>query len=108
MIPFELAAIFVQLQAPESRLEGAARLAAHSGANAVLLFGKDREIGVFLPAPGLPQTLRDGGRWQAFLDQCAQAGSLSAAVPDPRSGADTVAFAMADSHAQAAIVFLGC
>ena len=107
MISFELAAIFAQLQAPESRLEGAARLAAYSGADNVLLFGKDREIGVFLPAPGLPQTLREGGRWQAFLNDCARDGSLSAAVPALEGGADADALGMTDPQGQAAMVFMG-
>ena len=106
MIPFELVAIFTQLQAPESRIEGAARLAAYSGAEQVLLFGKDQEIGLFLPASGLPQTLRDGARWQSFLNDCAQHGSASASVSGP-SGADISAFGITDAAALAIMVFLG-
>ncbi|MBC7454664.1 MAG: response regulator [Massilia sp.] len=106
MIPFELVAIFTQLQAPQSRFKGAAGLAAFSGAEQVLLFGKDEEIGLFLPATGLPQTLREGGRWQSFLNECAREGIASASMPGPR-GVDIAAFGMTDGAALAAVVFLG-
>ncbi|MEO7580374.1 MAG: ATP-binding protein [Massilia sp.] len=104
---FQLVSIFTRLQAPASRVEAAAELARLSGADQVLLFGKDREIGVFLPAPGLPQTLRHGARWQAFLGQCAQAGSASGKLPDPLDGEDIPAQAISDPERAAIIVFLG-
>ena len=106
MIPYGLVAIFVQLQAPESRVAGAAALAAFSGVEQVLVFGKDQEIGLFLPAPGLPQTLRDGGRWQGFLNDCAREGLFSASMPGA-DGADTPAFGMTDEAALTTLVFLG-
>ncbi|UVW29275.1 ATP-binding protein [Massilia sp. H6] len=106
MIPFELVAIFTQLQAPDSRIQGAAALAAYCGAHQVLLFGKDSEIGVFLPATGLPQTLREGRRWQSFLRECEQKGLAGALMPAPGVG-EIMAFGMTDSAAQATIVFLG-
>ena len=106
MIPFELVTLFTQLQAPESRFKGAAGLAAFSGAEQVLLFGKDEEIGLFLPATGLPQTLREGGRWQSFLNECAREGIAIASMPGPR-GVDIAAFGLTDGAALAAVVFLG-
>jgi signal transduction histidine kinase/ActR/RegA family two-component response regulator len=107
MIPFELAAIFAELQSPELRAAAAAALAAYTGVGNVLLFGADREIGVFLPAPGLPQTLRQGARWQTFLRQCAGAGSARAAVPAPAGDGDAQAFGVTDRAGSAIIVFLG-
>jgi signal transduction histidine kinase/CheY-like chemotaxis protein len=31
---------------------------------------RDRELGILLPAPGFPQTLRDTKAWRLFLDNC--------------------------------------
>ncbi len=107
MISFQLATIFAQLQSPQRRAAGSAALAALCGSRHVLLFGKDREIGVFLPAPGLPQTLRDGGRWQSFLRSCAGAGSASADMPDPLDGLERATFGLTDEARLATIVFMG-
>ncbi len=107
MIPFELVAIFTQLQAPETRAAGAAALAAFCGVRQALVFGKDDEVGLFLPAPGMPQTLREGLRWQAFLRQCGEAGRASADLPDPQDGQDCAAFGMCGAPRRAALVFLG-
>jgi signal transduction histidine kinase/ActR/RegA family two-component response regulator len=107
MIPFELAAIFVQMQSPESRAFGANALAAFCQVRKVLVFGVDQEIGIFLPAPGTPQTLRGGGRWQAFLRECAANGSACASLPDPQDGTESEAFGMCGEARQANIVFLG-
>jgi hypothetical protein len=107
MIPFELAAIFSRLQAPATRADGAAALARLCHASAALVFGHDDEVGLFLPAPGLPQTLRDGSRWQQFLRACGHAGSASAVVADPRDGQDCQAYGICDAAHLACIVFLG-
>ncbi|WP_295998939.1 ATP-binding protein [Rugamonas sp.] len=106
MITFELVEIFTQLQAPKNRASGAAALAAFSGAEQVLLFGKDKEIGLFLPAAGLPQTLHEGGRWQSFLKVCEHERFASAIMHSP-NGAEISVFGMTDAAALAAIVFLG-
>ena len=107
MIPFELAAVFVQMQSPATRAAGAAALAVYCGARQVLVFGKDDEVGLFLPAPGMSQTLRGGARWEAFLRQCAEAGSAHACLPDPHDESDGEAFGMCGAPRQASIVFLG-
>jgi len=106
MISYDMVAVFTQLQAPESRVAGAAALADFCGAEQVLLFGKDQEIGLFLPATGLPQTLRQGGRWQNFLNACTREGITSASMPG-FNGNETLAFGMIDANALAALVFLG-
>lgn len=105
MIPFDLAAIFALLQEANRRAEGAARLAEYSGAAQVLVFGKDTEIGRFLPAVGLPQTLRAGGRWQAFLGDCKL--EHCALMPDPGGAGEIAAYGTADAAAQTVVVFLG-
>ena len=105
MISYQLAAIFAQLQDPQQRRAGSCSLAELCGVRHVLLFGKDKEIGLFLPAPGLAQTLREGSRWQAFLRTCAADGSAS--MPDPLGGPEIAAFGLTDAAGLAAIVFLG-
>ncbi len=107
MISFELASIFARLQAPEDRTEWAEALAVHAGVGQVLLFGKDHEVNAFLPAPGLPQTLRQGARWQAFLRQCALEGSASGDVPSPQGEGDLAAFGITDQIKASIMVFLG-
>lgn len=106
MISFELAAVFHQLQMPGTRAEGTRALAALAGAREVLLFGLDSEVKLYLPAPGLPQTLRDGNLWQGFLRECARDGSAVAKMPDPDQGSDTPAFGMTDADGLAIVVFM--
>jgi len=106
VISYELAAVFHQLQMPGTRAEGTRALAALAGAREVLLFGLDSEVKLYLPAPGLPQTLRDGNLWQGFLRECARDGSAVANMPDPDQGSDTPAFGMTDADGLAIVVFM--
>jgi signal transduction histidine kinase len=108
MISYRLAAIFARLQAPASRVDAAAELALHTGAAQVMLFGLDSEVDAFLPAPGMPQTLRQGARWQGFLRQCIEEGSAASALPSPAPGneGDAAAFGIADSLGTSIMVFL--
>lgn len=106
MISFELAAIFKDLQFPESRLSGTQSLATYTGAEGTLVFGRDQEIGVFLPALGLPQTMRHGIKWKFFLNQCAESGTYAGMVPRV-DGSETAALGLADGSENAIIVFLG-
>jgi signal transduction histidine kinase len=52
------------------RERAAAVLAEHLGAEALLLFVPDPQLGVLLPAPGMAQTIRGGARWREFLANC--------------------------------------
>jgi signal transduction histidine kinase len=107
MIPFELVSIFIRLQAPDTRLAATGELARYAGVAQVLVFGKDREIGLFLPAPGLPQTLREGRRWQDFLRRCAENGRAQSSLPSASASADLPAWGQCDLDASAIMVFLG-
>jgi signal transduction histidine kinase len=107
MIAFELVSIFIRLQAPETRLAATGELARYAGVAQVLVFGKDVEIGLFLPAPGLPQTLREGRRWQDFLRRCAENGRAQSSLPWASAGADLPAWGQCDPGASSIIVFLG-
>lgn len=55
----------------ETRAEAARSLARCVGAHELLLFVTDPELGEFLPAPGMPQTLRGAAQWRAFLRRCS-------------------------------------
>lgn len=82
------------------------QLARYAGVARVMVFGKDAEVGMFLPAPGLPQTLRSGGRWQTFLRQCAKSGSAHASVPLAENAADSPVWGDSDSSGTAIVVYL--
>lgn len=106
MIPFELATVFALLRSPDTRSEGAQCLARYSGAKQVLVFGKDQELGQFLPAAGMPQTLRGGRRWHVFLRECGH--GHRGVLPDPAcADGEVAAFGFPDPQALAILVFLG-
>lgn len=106
MISYELVAIFTQLHSPETRVEGVARLATYCGVTRVMLFGKDNEVGVFLPAQGLPQTLPRGINWNAFLNSCTLHGTTRGTTPD-ENAAETNFLGITDAEGLAVIVFFG-
>jgi signal transduction histidine kinase/CheY-like chemotaxis protein len=107
MIPFELVSIFSELQNADTRFVGTTNLARYAGVAQVLLFGRDAEVGIFLPAPGLPQTLRGGRRWQEFLRRCADTCSAEATLPWAGSDTDSPAWGQCDSGGNVIVVFLG-
>lgn len=107
MIPLELVSIFIDLQRPEARLAATGKLASYAGVAQVLLFGRDAEVGIFLPAPGMPQTLRGGKRWQDFLRRCLDAGCAEALLPRADTEADSPAWGQCDASGKAIVVFLG-
>jgi signal transduction histidine kinase len=66
--------LLVALAAPAGRAETARVLAKSLGANDLILFVKDEEIGVRIPAPGFPQTLQNGRKWRDFIEVAATRG----------------------------------
>lgn len=42
----------------------------HAGAEDLLIFIADRELGMLLPAPGFPQTLPETQTWRRFVERC--------------------------------------
>lgn len=105
MIPFELVSIFIDLQRSEARLAATDKLACYAGVARVMVFGKDNEVGIFLPAPGLPQTLPSGRRWQTFLRQCAASGSAHSSVPSVESALDLLVWGDSDSSGTVIVVY---
>ncbi|HUE77966.1 MAG TPA: ATP-binding protein [Longimicrobiales bacterium] len=90
---------------PEQRREAAAELARALGVEEVLVFAPDPEIGVLLPAPGLPQTLRDGAAWREFLARCREAGEHVGQLPGS-NGRLSEAYGRAADH-DVVLVVLG-
>jgi signal transduction histidine kinase/ActR/RegA family two-component response regulator len=107
MIPFELVSIFGELQNAETRCAATTRLASYAGVARILMFGRDAEVGIFLPAPGLPQTLRAGRRWQDFLRRCADEGSAVGALPATECDTDSPVWGQCDSSGSVIVVFVG-
>jgi signal transduction histidine kinase/ActR/RegA family two-component response regulator len=107
MVPLELINIFTQLHCPGDRQSGLRALAVYTNAADVFLFGKDQEIGVFLPAQGLPQTIRHGIKWQAFIKECAKNTFMTGVLPTPDDGIEVRAFGIADKSGSALLIFLG-
>jgi signal transduction histidine kinase/CheY-like chemotaxis protein len=72
----------VQLADPERRLEAARAFARRWGADDLLVFIRDAEVGRSLPAPGFPQTLRGSRSWRNLLDRAIEAGWAEGPVQD--------------------------
>ncbi|HYN82306.1 MAG TPA: ATP-binding protein [Gemmatimonadaceae bacterium] len=64
-----------------TRTEAAAELAAELGAESLLIFIRDPEIGVLLSAPGFPQQFPEGKNWLAFLEACVERGQHRDTLP---------------------------
>jgi signal transduction histidine kinase len=100
-----LLAAVARLVAPEGRAAAAGDLAALLGAEDLLIFVRDPELDILLPAPGFPATLPDGRAWQGFLHTCVSAGRAEAALPYPGvSGARCVRAVAAGSQCVLALV----
>src|SRR6185437_16714288 len=55
---------------PGSRRALAQRAAHSLGGSDLLIFCRDAEVAVLLPAPGFPKTLQGGLQWQTFVAEC--------------------------------------
>ncbi len=63
------------------RREAARRLGEYLGAEDLIIFVADTEIGVSLPALGFPQTLPKGRSWRRFISECAKVGHCEGEIP---------------------------
>jgi signal transduction histidine kinase len=79
----ELLARVGAFAARTTRQDAAADLARTLCGDELLLFSRDPELGLFLPAPGLRQTLHGAGEWRAFVERCAREGEASGTLPGP-------------------------
>jgi len=81
-------------------------LAAYAGAEDILIFVADRELGILLPAPGFPQTLPNPKIWRPFLDRCLHDLFHRGELPFPVAETTTHATGFAAEDGSV-IVFLG-
>jgi signal transduction histidine kinase/ActR/RegA family two-component response regulator len=107
MIPFELVDIFICLQLPETRQDGLKALAAHVQAKDAYLFGKDQELSIYLPAQGLPQTMRHAACWHALFEQCEAGTCVSARLPSPNNGEEIHCSVVVEKLGLSILVLLG-
>lgn len=63
------------------RRTAARRLGEYLGAEELIIFVADSEIGVSLPALGFPQTLPKGRSWKKFISECAKVGHCEGEIP---------------------------
>ncbi len=66
-----------------ARREAASALATSMGGEQLLIFVRDPELSILLPAPGFQQTLPGGPAWCQILEACNQPGTFRAEVPFP-------------------------
>jgi signal transduction histidine kinase len=66
--------LVARLAAAAKRREAAAALAERLGVEAFLLFVRDAQLSILLPAPGFPQTLPGGRSWRELLNRCKVPG----------------------------------
>lgn len=87
------------------RAAAARELARRLGADDLIIFVRDSELDVFLPALGFPQTLPKGVLWARFVADCVQHGHIVGELPYPTSADTCPAHGFALSP-QLALVFL--
>jgi len=59
-----------ELAEKSQRKKTTKKVAKAIGADALLIFIKDAELDILLPAVGFPQTLKDASKWQIFIKRC--------------------------------------
>ncbi len=97
-------ALVVGLGDPGRRVDAARELASRLGVERLLLLVKDPELGILVPAPGFPQTVRAGPSWRAFIARCNDPGRHEAEV-EFAPGANTRALVLVAGGL--AVVMLG-
>jgi signal transduction histidine kinase/CheY-like chemotaxis protein len=73
------------LASSESRQRAAVEVGAAAGCDELLFLVRDAETRAFVPAPGMPKTIRGGPMWRRFLRECAEPGVREGEVdlPEP-------------------------
>ncbi len=87
-----------ELANAEGRFAVATRVAHHLGAEVLLIFIRDAELGILVPAPGFPQTVPGGPTWDDFFSSCREPGlrRTELAYPDVESRTPSVAYVGGD------------
>jgi signal transduction histidine kinase/ActR/RegA family two-component response regulator len=79
----EIFALAARLASTLDRLEAARALARRCGATDLIIFVKDAEVDVLLPAQGFLQTLPQARRWNVFLSGLVSGGPSVTTLPYP-------------------------
>ena len=79
----ELIALLCQLLEAQERTPTAQEVARWAGAADFIVFTRDPELGVLLPAPGFRRTLRPGPAWRSFLAAAALTPRVFGELPGP-------------------------
>jgi signal transduction histidine kinase len=87
----QLLALLGDLIDRERRTESARTLARYLGADDLLVFVRDPDVAVLLPAFGFPQTLPGGRMTPAFVDECVRLGCHRGEIAFPDSATMTTA-----------------
>ncbi len=85
----QLLSLVAALTQPEQRAAAAKDLATHVGADDLIVFVRDRELGILLPAPGFQQTLPDATAWRVFVQNCVDQTFAQTDLPFPSIGTTT-------------------
>ena len=82
--------LLLEILDPRTRPDAIAALTATLETERILLFLKDPEIGISLPAPGFLQVLPEASQWRAFIGTLSErAGTAMASLlPNPDTGPD--------------------
>jgi signal transduction histidine kinase/ActR/RegA family two-component response regulator len=87
----ELYGLVGQLADLSGRTATARALASRAGADDLIIFVRDQELGILLPAAGFPQTLPDAHRWRSFLSEVEQKSPLVGLLPFPNRHTEVAA-----------------
>ena len=101
----ELLPLLAELSDPGAREQASRRLASRLNCSELVVFVKDFELDIMLPAPGFPQTLPEAPKWQAFLRSSGTAGEARGSLIAPSTGEDMCAIGI--NWSDGALVLLG-
>ena len=99
-------ALIAQLAVLETRAVAAHALAEALGAEELIVFVRDPDLAVLLPAPGFAHTIRGGAEWRTFLAACVARGSATGRMFAPGRDADLEAWGYRIAHG-GVLVLLG-
>ncbi|CAN5489111.1 hypothetical protein BH09PLA1_BH09PLA1_02320 [soil metagenome] len=102
----ELYGLVGQLADLNGRTATARALASLAGADDLVLFVRDHELGILLPAAGFPQTLPDAHRWRSFLSEIEKKSPLAGFVPFPNRHTEVAALGVLGRD-KSALILLG-
>lgn len=90
----------------DERERAAQQLAQHLGVEDLVIFIRDEEIGVLLPALGFPQTFPQGRKWRSFIELVVRRHHAEGILSFPHTATLTPAYGVAFAD-KAVLVLLG-